>query len=183
MSLLFIDHVLSIPDNINDEICLKNRSNLGNQRKKRRFGRYVPDLVADLAECDANYYRLLRIFPEIDECDEKKFGFETDHYEKATVDFLVTERCPFTITFDLRIEIFPEHRIIKWPNLQFRIYKDTKSAEVISFEQHRKFEYRYPLFNEKLFQPDEKSQANRYLGELLEHFMKRGYSLNQLEFS
>jgi hypothetical protein len=83
----------------------------------------------------------------------------------------------------LRIEIFPEHRIIKWPNLQFRIYKDTKSAEVISFEQHRKFEYRYPLFNEKLFQPDEKSQANRYLGELLEHFMKRGYSLNQLEFS
>ena len=94
----------------------------------------------------------------------------------------MTERCPFTITLDLRIEIFPEHRIIKWPNLQFRIYKDTKSAEVISFEQHRKFEYRYPLFNEKLFQPDEKSQANRYLGELLEHFMKKGYSLNDLEF-
>ena len=174
---------MSIPDNTHDKICLKDRSNLGNQRKKRRFGRYVPDLVADLAECDANYYRLLRIFPEIDECDGKKFGFETDHYEKATADFIVTERCPFTITFDLRIEIFPEHRIIKWPNLQFRIYKDTKSAEVISFEQHRKFEYRYPLFNEKLFQPDEKSQANRYLGELLEHFMKRGYSLKQLEFS
>ena len=83
----------------------------------------------------------------------------------------------------LPLEIFPEHRIIKWPNLQFRIYKDTKSAEVISFEQYRKFEYRYPLFNENLFQPDEKSQANRYLGELLEHFMNRGYSLNHLEFS
>ena len=156
---------------------------MGNQRKKQRFGSYVPDLVADLAQCDANYYRLLRIFPEIDECDAKKIGFEANRYEKATVDFLVTERCPFTITLDLRIQIFPEHRIIKWPNLQFRIYKDTKSAEVISFEQHRKFECRYPLFNENLFQPDEKSQANRYLGELLEHFMNRGYSLNHLEFS
>ena len=156
---------------------------MGNHRKKQRFGSYVPDLVADLAQCDANYYRLLRIFPEIDECDAKKIGFEADRYEKATVDFLVTERCPFTITLDLRIEIFPEHRIIKWPNLQFRIYKDTKSAEVISFEQHRKFEYRYPLFNENLFQPDEKSQANRYLGELLEYLMNRGYSLNHLEFS
>jgi len=174
---------LAIQDNIDVLSLIKKRFKLGNHRKKQRFGSYVPDLVADLAQCDANYYRLLRIFPEIDECDAKKIGFEADRYEKATVDFLVTERCPFTITLDLRIEIFPEHRIIKWPNLQFRIYKDTKSAEVISFEQHRKFEYRYPLFNENLFQPDEKSQANRYLGELLEHFMKRGYSLNHLEFS
>ena len=124
---------------------------MGNHRKKQRFGSYVPDLVADLAQCDANYYRLLRIFPEIDECDAKKIGFEADRYEKATVDFLVTERCPFTITLDLRIEIFPEHRIIKWPNLQFRIYKDTKSAEVISFEQHRKFEYRYPYLMRSFF--------------------------------
>ena len=162
---------------------IKKRVKLSNHKKKQRFGSYVPDLVADLAQCDANYYRLLRIFPEIDECDAKKIGFEADRYEKATVDFLVTERCPFTITLDLRIQIFPEHRIIKWPNLQFRIYKDTKSAEVISFEQHRKFEYRYPLFYENVFQPDEKSQANRYLGELLEHFMNRGYSLNHLEFS
>ncbi|MEC8644407.1 MAG: DUF1249 domain-containing protein [Pseudomonadota bacterium] len=174
---------MAIQDNIDVLSLIKKRFKLGNHRKKQRFGSYVPDLVADLAQCDANYYRLLRIFPEIDECDAKKIGFEADRYEKATVDFLVTERCPFTITLDLRIEIFPEHRIIKWPNLQFRIYKDTKSAEVISFEQHRKFEYRYPLFNENLFQPDEKSQANRYLGELLEHFMKRGYSLNHLEFS
>ena len=174
---------MAIQDNIDVLSLIKKRLKLGNHRKKQRFGSYVPDLVADLAQCDANYYRLLRIFPEIDECDAKKIGFEADRYEKATVDFLVTERCPFTITLDLRIEIFPEHRIIKWPNLQFRIYKDTKSAEVISFEQHRKFEYRYPLFNENLFQPDEKSQANRYLGELLEHFMKRGYSLNHLEFS
>ena len=174
---------MAIQDNIDVLSLIKKRFKLGNHRKKQRFGSYVPDLVADLAQCDANYYRLLRIFPEIDECDAKKIGFEADRYEKATVDFLVTERCPFTITLDLRIEIYPEHRIIKWPNLQFRIYKDTKSAEVISFEQHRKFEYRYPLFNENLFQPDEKSQANRYLGELLEHFMKRGYSLNHLEFS
>ena len=174
---------MAIQDNIDVLSLIKKRFKLGNHRKKQRFGSYVPDLVADLAQCDANYYRLLRIFPEIDECDAKKIGFEADRYEKATVDFLVTERCPFTITLDLRIEIFPEHRIIKWPNLQFRIYKDTKSAEVISFEQHRKFEYRYPLFNENLFQPDEKSQANRYLGELLEHFLNRGYSLNHLEFS
>ena len=92
---------------------------MGNQRKKQRVGRYVPDLVADLAQCDANYYRLLKIFPEIDKCDEKKIGFETDRYEKPTVGLSVTERCPFTITLDLRIEIFPEHRITFFISFDF----------------------------------------------------------------
>jgi uncharacterized protein len=37
----------------------------------RKSKRYVPDLVADMAECDANYIRLLRLFPSMDKTDSR----------------------------------------------------------------------------------------------------------------
>jgi uncharacterized protein YqiB (DUF1249 family) len=33
-----------------------------------------------------------------------------------------------------------------------------------------------------MFQPDEKSQINKYLGELLTYCIEHGYSLEPLEF-
>ena len=149
----------------------------------RKQGTYVPDLVKDLAQCDVNYYRLLKVFPEIDELEKKQFGLKTVDDERVVVEIEVLERCPFTTVLELNVQIYPEHKIIKWPKLQMRVYRDTKSAEVISFDKYRRFNQAYDFCNERLFQPDEKSQVNRYLGELLEHFMVRGYSLNSLELS
>ena len=57
---------------------------------------YVPDLAADMAECDANYIRLRQLFPGMDSEDGIEFGIRTRTEDGATVVIKIQERCPFT---------------------------------------------------------------------------------------
>jgi len=95
----------------------------------------------------------------------------------------IKERCPFTTMVAVTVSSENEKSLIKWPSLELRIYHDVNSAEVVRFERHRNFRFRYPTPNEHMFQPDEKSQINKYLGELLTYCIEHGYSLEPLEFS
>ena len=47
-----------------------------NKRSKQNRRRYVPDLSQDLASCDANYIRMLKLFPSYVEDDERRFALE-----------------------------------------------------------------------------------------------------------
>ena len=144
---------------------------------------YVPDLIADMAECDANYIRLRQLFPDMDEESDLKFGIRTTTREGATVVIRITGRCPFTTMLMVNVTSQNEELFVKWPNLDVRIYHDVRSAEVIRFDQHRNFRFRYPTPNDNMFQPDEKSQINKFLGELLTHCIEHGYSLEPVAFS
>ena len=144
---------------------------------------YVPDLVADMAECDANYIRLRHLFPDMHAEDDLAFGIKTPTEAGASVLINITERCPFTTMLTVNVSSENDHPFIRWPSLDVRIYHDVRSAEVIRFERHKNFRFRYPTPNENLFQPDEKSQINRFLGELLTHCIEHGYSLEPVEFS
>ena len=144
---------------------------------------YVPDLIADMAECDANYIRLRQLFPDMDEESDLKFGIRTTTGEGATVVIRITARCPFTTMLTVNVTSQNEELFVKWPNLDVRIYHDVRSAEVIRFDQHRNFRFRYPTPNDNRFQPDEKSQINKFLGELLTHCIEHGYSLEPVAFS
>ena len=144
---------------------------------------YVPDLIADMAECDANYIRIRQLFPDMEREDVMEFGIKTRTQEGATVLIRVQERCPFTTMLSVNVTSENDKPFIKWPNLEVRIYHDVKSAEVVRFERHRNFRFRYPTPNKDMFQPDEKSQINRFLGELLTHCIEHGYSLEPLAFS
>lgn len=149
---------------------------------------YVPDLVADMAECDANYIRLRKLFPDMDSEDDLQFGIQTlglkaRTREGATVVIRIEERCPFTTMISVDVSSEEDKPLIRWPYLELRVYHDVRSAEVVRFERHRNFRYRYPTPNENMFQPDEKSQINKYLGELLNYCIEHGYSLQPVEFS
>jgi uncharacterized protein YqiB (DUF1249 family) len=143
---------------------------------------YIPDLIADMAECDANYLRLLRLFPDMHSEDDVRFGISTKTEEGATVVLKIMERCPFTTMISVAVTSEEDKPFIKWPSLELRVYHDVKSAEVIRFERHRNFRFRYPTPNENMFQPDEKSQINRFLGELLTYCIEHGHSLTPVEF-
>jgi uncharacterized protein YqiB (DUF1249 family) len=143
---------------------------------------YIPDLIADMAECDANYIRLCQLFPDMDCEDDIKFGIQTKTEEGATVRIQIQERCPYTSMVSVRVSSEDDKPFIKWPNLELRIYHDVKSAEVVRFERHRNFRFRYVTPNQNMFQPDEKSQINRFLGELLTYCIEHGHSLEPLEF-
>ena len=165
------------------------------ERTKSR--RYVPDLVSDMAECDANYIRLLRLFPHMAEQDALSFGVQGATQVTAQVTTQVTsqgaiqgitedgalvtmqisERCPYTTMLSVRVTSEDDQPWVKWPALEVRIYHDIKSAEVTGFERHRNFRYRYQTPNPDMFQPDEKSQINRFFGELLSFCIEHGHSL------
>ena len=144
---------------------------------------YVPDLIADMAECDANYIRLQKLFPDMDAETDLKFGIRTTTQEGATVVIRITERCPFTTMLTVKVTSEDDELFLKWPSLDVRIYHDVRSAEVIRFERHKNFRFRYPTPNDNMFQPDEKSQINKFLGELLTHCIEHGYSLENVAFS
>jgi len=144
---------------------------------------YVPDLIADIAECDANYIRLRKLFPDMDAESNMEFGVRTKTQEGATVVIRVTERCPYTTMLSVDVSSENEKLFLKWPNLDVRIYHDVRSAEVIRFDRHKNFRFRYSTPNANMFHPDEKSQINRFLGELLTHCIEHGYSLEPVPFS
>lgn len=181
---------------------------------KRR--RYIPDLVSDMAECDANYIRLYQLFPRMSEDEQVEFGVEKLALKSsdaglasqtrvaanscsaessasalpdvvlgrtsdgAVVTIEIEERCPYTTMLKVKVSDVEDKPWVKWPTLQVRVYHDTCSAEVISFERHRNFKYRYQTPNQNMFQPDEKSQLNKYLGELLKYCFENGHSLEKI---
>jgi uncharacterized protein YqiB (DUF1249 family) len=148
--------------------------------------RYVPNLIADMAECDANYIRLHRLFPHMASEDQLEFGVDSgapgnsisgQTEDGATVVISILERCPYTTMMSVKVTSDEDRPWIRWPTLEVRVYHDIKSAEVVSFERHRNFKFRYHTPNQKMFQPDEKSQINRYFGELLTFCYEHGHSL------
>ncbi len=152
--------------------------------KKRR---YVPDLIADIAECDANYIRLRQVFPNMASEDGVEYhlwnrtpkgtGLDTRlNQQAATVTIKIKQRCPFTTVLSIRLLSDEGKPFIRWPSMELRVYHDVQSAEVVKFQQHRNFRFRYPVPNANMFQPDEKSQLNRFLGELLTHCLSQDYS-------
>jgi uncharacterized protein len=144
--------------------------------------RYVPDLISDMAECDANFIRLLRLFPNMHNEDDRSFGVQGTTEDGTVVSIRILERCPYTTMLVVNVSSEQDMPWIKWPSLEVRVYHDVKSAEVVSFERHRNFKYRYYTPNPKMFQPDEKSQINRFFGELLTFCLEHGHSLTRVGF-
>lgn len=142
---------------------------------KRR--KYIPDLVADMAECDANYMRLHRLFPDMASEEGVTFGIMGKMDSGALVTIRIIERCPYTTKLSVKVDSDEGKPFIRWPSLTLRVYHDVKSAEVVEFERHRNF------LNRHQFMPDEKSQINRFLGELLSFCLAQGHSLAEVELS
>ena len=183
--------------------------------------RYVPNLIADMAECDANYIRLLRLFPMMSEQDSLEFGVDSGRHspsdkslrnpresiadgsaegafqgafqgtiqgtiqgtteDGAVVTIRILERCPYTTMMTVKVTNEEDKPWVRWPTLEIRVYHDIKSAEVVGFERHRNFKFRYQTPNQEMFQPDEKSQINRYFGELLTFCFEHGHSLETVD--
>ncbi|MFT7246638.1 MAG: hypothetical protein ACI82A_004017 [Candidatus Azotimanducaceae bacterium] len=185
--------------------------------------RYVPDLIADMAECDANFIRLHRLFPMMSEEDSLEFGvdargkrtpsldiarsavrdsitretlsretlsretmtegatIQSTTEDGAIVTLKILERCPYTTMMTVKVTNEEDKPWVRWPTLEVRVYHDIKSAEVVSFERHRNFKFRYNTPNQRMYQPDEKSQINRYFGELLTFCYEHGHSLETVD--
>ena len=134
--------------------------------------RYNMDLPAHMAECDANYLRLMKLFPDLGEQDQASMGIDLNG-SRFEVRLAVLERSPYTTLVKLS-----QHPNIPWSHkasLTIRLYHDARSAEVVEFQGRRHFlkaVYDYP--NVDMRHPDEKAQINRFLGEYLSLCLAHG---------
>ncbi|MEJ2088610.1 MAG: DUF1249 domain-containing protein [Gammaproteobacteria bacterium] len=134
--------------------------------------RYSMDLPAHMAECDANFLRLNKLFPALEDADRATIGVELKG-SRFEVRLEVIERSPYTTLIRLT-----QHPEIPWSHkasLTIRLYHDARSAEVVEFQGKRHFlkaVYDYP--NVDMRHPDEKAQINRFLGEYLSICLAHG---------
>ena len=145
----------------------------GNKVKRRR--RYRIDLAAHMAECDANYLRLLKLIPELGDRDQLTLTIRVANQDVA-VCIQVLERCPYTTLIDLTQESLVEGLAFELPapRIVVRLYHDAKSAEVVEFQNERHFKPTYSYPNGEMRQRDEKAQLNRFLSEYLAACLEHG---------
>lgn len=120
------------------------------------------------ALCEANYARLLRLFPEYETCNSRDF-----QVGPARVRLDVVERSRYTTIFHLH----QQHAAPRWLgqlSVEVRAYHDAGMLEVGMFQSHRSVAARYRYPNQNMYQQDEKSQQNRFLADWLEHCLQNG---------
>jgi len=139
--------------------------------------RYRIDLPSHMAECDANYLRLMKLFPKLREEDVTVFGMAIGQYPYR-VRLEVRERGPYTTLIELRQ--LPEVPWALQPHLRVRLYHDARSAEVVEFQGARHFRPSYPYPNRRMHLPDEKAQVNRFLSEFLSVCLAHGIAISEL---
>jgi len=143
----------------------------------RTGNRYSIDLPRHMAECDANYARIMRLFPEL---RQRAGGTLTIGAagRKAQVRIAVIERNPYTTLIRLRQK--PDTDWGLNPGFTVRLYHDASCAEVVEYQRARHFKAVYPYPNNGMRQRDEKAQVNRLLGEFLCFCLRNGVALQEL---
>ena len=144
--------------------------------------RYTVDLAAQMAECEANYARIMRLLPDLDSVDQRAFGVAMPGSAPAQLRITVTERCKYTTMVDVtQSPLSGVSRAIGQlaasPSFSLRIYHDARMAEVVAFDRHRQIRARYEYPNQNMYHEDEKAQLNRFLGEWLSHCLRYGHAL------
>lgn len=147
-------------------------------RNRRMKLRYCPNLTGDIAECDANYVRFQQLLRQLrDDEDRLEVHLDVGEVVGSRFRLQVLERSPYTLL--VSIELAPanvscELELLRWPVMQVRIYHDVRTAEVVTLQGAGQLKGRYDYPNRQMHHPDEKSQANRFLGEILSLCLSKG---------
>lgn len=135
------------------------------------------DLTQMHAICDANYARLLRLYPDYENCNSRDFLVGS-----AKIHLTVAERCRYTTIFHLHQQC-TELRWLGQLRVEVRAYHDVRMLEVMAFQSARRVAPRYQYPNEAMYAQDEKYQQNVFLADWLEHCLHNGRTPLELPVS
>ncbi|MEK9647514.1 MAG: DUF1249 domain-containing protein [Gammaproteobacteria bacterium] len=154
---------------------------------------YTIELSEQMAVCDANYIRLLKLMGRSDSFDKNKKRMvalpvlgQGLREEQVYVSLEVQEEFKYTSTISVKqllgsrensqekIEGIPAY--YNAPEIIIRVYHDAKTAEVVSYQNHNNFKAIYPVPNRFMYQSDEKEQLNLFLAEWLNLCINEGLS-------
>lgn len=147
---------------------------------------YTIDLSELMAVCDANYIRLLKLLDNTRTLNRRlialphlgRHGME----EQIAVCVEVMEDFKYTSTIRVSQRFlnkqtnFGGEGAVPYaaPEMTVRVYHDAKTAEVVSYRNHRNFKAIYPVPNQFMYQSDEKEQLNLFLAEWLNLCLAEG---------
>ena len=119
--------------------------------------RYRVDLKRFMAECEANYQRLVKLFPDMENLDHYRFGISGGRH----ISLRVIKRAPYTSLLEISEEAAGDRDVDKtaWlsaPTMEVRLYHDARLAEVVSCEAVHRINPRYRYPNRKMHQPTKK---------------------------
>lgn len=120
--------------------------------------------------CDANYARLMRLFPDYENSNSRELLVGS-----AKVVLTVLERCRYTTIFHVHQQR-GESRWLGLLRVEVRAYHDVRMLEVMVFQSARQVAARYQYPNDRMFAQDEKYQQNRFMADWLEHCLQNGRS-------
>lgn len=136
--------------------------------------KYIPDLSRQQAVCEANYARVLKLLPELEEGVAREYQISWDG-QQVMIRLSVEECFRYTTTVLISQQIDPGSRWLESPGLAIRLYHDARMAEVISIKRRNQLAGRYRYPNPQMHQPDEKMQLNLFLSEWLNQCIEHGY--------
>jgi uncharacterized protein YqiB (DUF1249 family) len=134
---------------------------------------YKVNLREQMACCEANYVRLLKLMPNL--LARRDWNYELEA-GKGTIELHleVTEQAPYTTMLNMTQTGLAVGSVDVTPVLYVRMYHDVKMAEVISWRGHRSIKPRYSYPNKHMYQQDEKAQFNKYLADSLDFALQHG---------
>ena len=135
--------------------------------------KYIPDLVEQSSQCERNYLKLLKLMPNFDERDEYRYELHSDQGQLGGLNLKVTVRFKYTATVEVT-QLVDMGEWLPAPTMLVRIYHDARMAEVIAFQNKRRFKGTYDYPNDDMHHRDEKCQLNRFLGHWLNYCMEHG---------
>jgi len=128
------------------------------------------DLQSHHAQCELNFHRLLGLMPNWEE-GEQQWTLAIGSDGSFTVRLRVVDSARYTTT----VEVIQQQPGLEPPKLVIRLYHDAAMAEIISWDRHRHWKPQYSYPNPQMYQPDEKLELNRFLGDWLEICHSQGY--------
>ena len=142
--------------------------------RARKSQRYKVNLAEQLACCEANYARMLKLMPNRNSQDEWHYQVQSGG-KVWQIRLHITERARYTTM----LEIYQNDGLSSCGGpaaMEVRLYHDAQMAEVVAWYQHRQLKPRYDYPNDKMYQQDEKAQLNRFLSDWLIHNQAHGYA-------
>lgn len=141
--------------------------------------RYKVDLSAYMAECEANYLRLMKLLPKND--NQVIYNVQLPNNRKGLIYFRIIERCKYTTMLTVEQEGFAEW--LAPSHFDVRIYHDARMVEVTAFQRQQRIQPVYTYPNQKMYQKDEKYQQHRFLSECLINCLENGLSLVEYQIA
>ncbi len=143
--------------------------------------RYTPNLSAMAGLCEANYVRLLKLLPDMEDGLGREFVVTGGPHHSTRIIFTIEEQFKYTRTILIE-QTTATSDFLKPPKMEVRFYQDVRMAEVVSFHNDHRFNgvYHYP--NPQMRLPDEKNQINHFLADWLQHCLEHGEADISLNF-